>query len=308
MEAEHRRLAPAADGSEARRRCAAATRQPPSADAATSRLPRPPRATAQLEPLTGELGLDRLVPDAEVATPGPRAGRLHRPVRPRPAARAGRDRDHLPRLARSGDRAAARSRDFFRFDLPCVFVTKGLDVPPELLELARATAVPVLRTPLKTAEFYRRIKPILEDAFAPRTTLHGSLADVYGVGPPVHRALGHRQERVRARPGGARAPAGGRRRRAGDAARHRRPDRPGPRAGGAPHGDPRHRADRHPGAVRRPRGAPAEAHRGGGAARGLGDGAGDAERTGLRAADDRDPRRARSPRWSCRSTRARTSP
>ena len=35
---------------------------------------------------------------------------------------------------------------------------------------------------LKTAEFYRRIKPIVEEAFAPRTTLHGSLADVYGVG------------------------------------------------------------------------------------------------------------------------------
>jgi HPr kinase/phosphorylase len=42
--------------------------------------------------------------------------------------------------------------------------------------------VPVLRTRLKTAEFYKRIKPLIEDAFAPRTTLHGSLADVYGVG------------------------------------------------------------------------------------------------------------------------------
>ncbi len=42
--------------------------------------------------------------------------------------------------------------------------------------------MPVLRTKLKTAEFYRRIKPMLEATFAPRTTLHGSLADVYGVG------------------------------------------------------------------------------------------------------------------------------
>ena len=72
--------------------------------------------------------------------------------------------------------------DFFSFDLPCVFVTKGQTVPAELLELARARSVPVLRSTLKTAEFYRRIKPLLEEAFAPRTTLHGSLADVYGVG------------------------------------------------------------------------------------------------------------------------------
>ena len=55
-------------------------------------------------------------------------------------------------------------------------------MPAELLELARGRSVPVFRSKLKTAEFYRRIKPIVEEAFAPRTTLHGSLADVYGVG------------------------------------------------------------------------------------------------------------------------------
>jgi HPr kinase/phosphorylase len=68
---------------------------------------------------------------------------------------------------------------FFGFDLPCIFVTKGQQVPQELLDLAQERSVPVLRSKLKTAEFYRRVKPIVEDAFAPRTTLHGSLADVY---------------------------------------------------------------------------------------------------------------------------------
>jgi HPr kinase/phosphorylase len=42
--------------------------------------------------------------------------------------------------------------------------------------------VAVLRTALKTAEFYRLIKPFLADEFAPSVTLHGSLADVFGVG------------------------------------------------------------------------------------------------------------------------------
>jgi len=42
--------------------------------------------------------------------------------------------------------------------------------------------VPVIRTRLKTAEFYRRLKPFLDDAFAPATTMHASLADVFGVG------------------------------------------------------------------------------------------------------------------------------
>jgi HPr kinase/phosphorylase len=73
-------------------------------------------------------------------------------------------------------------RKFFAFDLPCVFVTKGQELPPGFAEIAAERAIPIFRTPLKTGEFYRRIKPILDDLFAPTTTLHGSLADVFGVG------------------------------------------------------------------------------------------------------------------------------
>ena len=61
-------------------------------------------------------------------------------------------------------------------------VTKSQEAPVELLELAQAKGVPVIRTSLKTSEFYRRLKPFLDDAFAPATSIHGSLADVYGVG------------------------------------------------------------------------------------------------------------------------------
>jgi HPr kinase/phosphorylase len=70
----------------------------------------------------------------------------------------------------------------FRFQFPCLFVTKKQQVPPELIELARAHDVAVLRSALKTSEFYHTIQPFLEEGFAPRTTIHGSLADVYGVG------------------------------------------------------------------------------------------------------------------------------
>src|SRR3989442_712899 len=81
--------------------------------------------------------------------------------------------------------AAARRRSletFFTFDLPCVVVTKGQEPPSELLELARAKGIAVIRTKLKTSEFYRRLKPYLDEVFAPTTTVHGSLADVVGVG------------------------------------------------------------------------------------------------------------------------------
>src|SRR5439155_1073741 len=61
---------------------------------------------------------------------------------------------------------------FLAYDLPCIIITKGQEVPEELLVLAREKGIPVIRTRLKTAEFYRRLKPFLDDAFAPRTTVH----------------------------------------------------------------------------------------------------------------------------------------
>jgi HPr kinase/phosphorylase len=61
-------------------------------------------------------------------------------------------------------------------------VTKGLELPLEFVEEAMNSGIAILRSKLKTNEFYSRAKPWLEDTFAPQTTLHGSLADVYGVG------------------------------------------------------------------------------------------------------------------------------
>jgi HPr kinase/phosphorylase len=65
---------------------------------------------------------------------------------------------------------------------PALFITKGQAVPEGLLALATQHEVPVLVTSLSTRDFYRRIKPFLEVALAPETSLHGSLADVYGAG------------------------------------------------------------------------------------------------------------------------------
>ncbi|MEO5797956.1 MAG: HPr(Ser) kinase/phosphatase [Gemmatimonadales bacterium] len=135
----------------------------------------------QLEALTGELGLDGLVPDADIASPGlALAGYLGRFIPNRLHVLGETEITYLASL----DAATRQStlEAFFHYNLPAVFITKGLEPPEPLLALAISRQIPVLRSALKTAEFYKRIKPIIEDAFAPRTTLHGSLADVYGVG------------------------------------------------------------------------------------------------------------------------------
>jgi HPr kinase/phosphorylase len=61
-------------------------------------------------------------------------------------------------------------------------VTKGPELPPGFIEEATAAGIVILRSSLKTLEFYKRITPFMEQAFAPTTNLHGSLADVFGVG------------------------------------------------------------------------------------------------------------------------------
>ena len=80
------------------------------------------------------------------------------------------------------DRRRSAIEAFLSFDIPVIFITKGQDPPEPLVEVANQVGTPVILSGLKTSEFYTRIKPFLEERFAPTTTMHGSLADVYGVG------------------------------------------------------------------------------------------------------------------------------
>jgi HPr kinase/phosphorylase len=135
----------------------------------------------QLEALTGEVGLERLIQSPEASSPGlVLAGYTKRFAANRVHVLGETEITYLASLGAAERRASLET--FLRFELPCVVISKGQDPPPELVELARAHGVPVIRTKLKTAEFYRRLKPFLDEAFAPNTTVHASLADVFGVG------------------------------------------------------------------------------------------------------------------------------
>jgi len=135
----------------------------------------------QLEVLTGDAGLEQPIPDDEVASPGLALAGFTGRFAPRRLHVLGETEiTYLTSLPETELRR--RLEQFFSFDLSCLFVTKGQPVPAALLDSATAHGVPLFRSRLKTAEFYRRIKPIVEEAYAPRTTVHGSLADVYGVG------------------------------------------------------------------------------------------------------------------------------
>ncbi|MEX2467192.1 MAG: HPr(Ser) kinase/phosphatase [Gemmatimonadota bacterium] len=139
------------------------------------------RETLGLELMNAEVSLDGTTDDADITSPGlALAGHVARVPDGRFWVFGETEMTYIAAL----DEAEARQRltRFFSFDIPAVFVTKGQEIPGYFVELASARSIPVLRSMESTKNFYRRLKPFLEMALAPATALHGSLADVYGVG------------------------------------------------------------------------------------------------------------------------------
>ena len=134
-----------------------------------------------LELLTDERGLSRVIAGPDISSPGlVLTGFTERFPSERIQVLGETEVAYLNSL--TPDRRRGALEIFLSFSLPAVFITKGQTAPESLLELAGERGTPVIRSQLKTAEFYSRIKPFLEEYFAPATTMHGSLADVYGVG------------------------------------------------------------------------------------------------------------------------------
>ncbi|MGH9200525.1 MAG: HPr(Ser) kinase/phosphatase [Vicinamibacterales bacterium] len=75
--------------------------------------------------------------------------------------------------------ALARS---FAADVPCLLITGGSEVPPEVVIEGDLAGVPVLRTPVPTATAIGKLTAILEDLLAVREVIHGVLLDILGLG------------------------------------------------------------------------------------------------------------------------------
>ena len=135
----------------------------------------------QLEVLTGDVGLDREIKSPEVSSPGlALAGFTARFVPERLHVLGETEIAYLKSLDVEARRRTMVS--FLSHDLPCIFVTKGQAVPKTFRRMAKDRGIAVMRSKLRTSDFYRRITPYLMEVFAPATTMHASLADVYGVG------------------------------------------------------------------------------------------------------------------------------
>lgn len=66
--------------------------------------------------------------------------------------------------------------------ITCVLVTKGLQPPRELLELAAIHDLPLIRTRLVSSSAILHLTTFLQIVLAPQLTLHGVLMDMFGIG------------------------------------------------------------------------------------------------------------------------------
>jgi len=76
----------------------------------------------------------------------------------------------------------ARYAYLFAYKIPCVVFSRGLKADKEFLTAAQQSGVPVFQTPLVTMKFINLATLALEMMFAPRTSEHGCMVDILGVG------------------------------------------------------------------------------------------------------------------------------
>lgn len=67
-------------------------------------------------------------------------------------------------------------------DTPAVLVARQLQPVEELVLLCNEKKVPLFRTPVATMSLLSKLTHLLAEEFAPKTTCHGTLVEVFGVG------------------------------------------------------------------------------------------------------------------------------
>ena len=71
---------------------------------------------------------------------------------------------------------------FFSYEIPALIVARGLEVNPDVIEFAKKYNRVILTTSKNTTRVINSLSNNLDSMLAPRTTMHGVLVDLYGIG------------------------------------------------------------------------------------------------------------------------------
>jgi len=75
-----------------------------------------------------------------------------------------------------------RLEEFFSYPIPVLIISRGMQPLPEMIGLAREHDVPIFGTEWVTTRLFVNAINYLAHTLAPRSTVHGVLMDVYGLG------------------------------------------------------------------------------------------------------------------------------
>ncbi|HET6401647.1 MAG TPA: HPr(Ser) kinase/phosphatase [Candidatus Kapabacteria bacterium] len=139
------------------------------------------RERFRLTLLAGEGGLDNLITDKSLHRPGlALAGYVGLFTYHRIQVFGNTEIFYLRSLSIE-DRIKAFST-LAGFAIPCIVITSGHDIVPELLKICDERKIPVFVSKYETTKAVFFLSDFLEDQFNPQTVIHGAFVDVYGVG------------------------------------------------------------------------------------------------------------------------------
>ena len=143
---------------------------------------RPESVGLSIDLLAGAAGLDRQITSPYIQKTGLALAGFHQYLQPGRILLFGdseiRFLEHLDAAARRD----ALGKCFASPLLPCLLITGGMQIVPEIAVEGERAGVPVLRTSVPTAAAIGKLTAMLEDRLAHREIIHGVLVDILGLG------------------------------------------------------------------------------------------------------------------------------
>jgi HPr kinase/phosphorylase len=134
-----------------------------------------------LEIIAGRSAVDNKISSAQVQKPGlALSGFTTHLHRDRIQILGNTEMSYLESLPE--EEALSAIRSLFSLGICCFIVSFGLDVPEKIKLEADLTNTPLLRTSLPTDKLTTRLLNLLEEYLTEKTSLHGVLVDVLGIG------------------------------------------------------------------------------------------------------------------------------
>ena len=134
-----------------------------------------------LEVVSGEKGLDRIITTDELSRPALQLAGYFSHYSPKRIQILGTSELSFFKLIPDIEKKS-RMRMLCTRVTPCIIVSRHLEVPKELKEAADRYDTPVLRCNQDTTKLMGNISNYLRKVFAPTTSVHGVFIEVYGIG------------------------------------------------------------------------------------------------------------------------------